>query len=139
MLLSVESITWQNSNPTNNCEFGQCWGGEESSGVGWLVARNIHSDKSERALENKFWFWARRKTWNVDLFKWRKEKQKTKTGRDTLLWKTCIFYCLWTLILWKCSKVLARVILKKKLTVADRIAFKNIYVHLVTFHSAMMY
>lgn len=29
-----------------------------------------------------------------------------------LLWKTCIFYCLWTLILWKCSKVLARVILK---------------------------
>lgn len=28
---------------------------------------------------------------------------------------------------------------KNKLTVADRIAFKNIYVHLVTFHSAMMY
>lgn len=27
----------------------------------------------------------------------------------------------------------------KKLTVAERIAFKNIYVHLVTFHSAMMY
>lgn len=37
-------------------------------------------------------------TWNVDLFKcgWGE--------RDMLLWKACIFYCLWTLILWKCSK-----------------------------------
>lgn len=53
-------------------------GGEEESGVGWLVGRNIHSDKSERTLENTFWFWARRKTWKVDLFKWKTNKTERK-------------------------------------------------------------
>lgn len=32
----MKSIKWQNTNPTNTCEFGESQGGEEESGLGGL-------------------------------------------------------------------------------------------------------
>lgn len=70
------------------------------------------------------------KQWKVDLFKCKEESERHVAMKD--------LYFLLSLNYGNARKFLARMILKKK-TVAERIAFKNIYVHLVPFHSAMMY